>query len=570
MTLTLLTENCHGFVHSSSGHVQERLISAYTSLSPTQSLQISFSSSFKNHSPLWTRYHSSFSLHRTRLIVQVSSGKDFDTQPPSRSNKRSSKKTRQTQNDLVPEVTLYEILESTPNATRAELKKSYVRLARETHPDALLQKSLSSSSSDGGTTISTQTPHSFQDVSNAWKILSDTKERKRYDRSLRAAEFTKEVEDLMGEGIRVTGPKVREAIERVAIPFLRRSAATTIAGFTALNEDSKGGNKGDAGGRGEIGNVINRVVRAGQRVGRDIDRLELVEKSDELLERANKEESKAQKIREKLNEVVNERLNLSLNTPESGLSSLEALKLLDGFNTLDEKTFLDTMMLRNTVTSEIELLESIEAEFDGIEEKKRDDEEEFSRQKKALYRAKINASAAQKAVERARNALREAESLVQSANLDLSKCQMEHDILVDELERNAKEMEKLDSSLAKRRERVRIALKNKQDVVEKRKQMDNSTSDVITSNSNEITSTTTSNSSSSSLFVNKDAERINALRKEEKSLIKECTRLDEMVQRLRSRSEKILDRSKLLEMEDEAWEIVNRAKISPSPGDDNP
>ena len=73
--------------------------------------------------------------------------------------------------------TLYDILQCSTSASRAELKRAYLSLAKQTHPDALLQI---------GVVRTDETERRFVEISQAWKILGDTTSRRRYDRELKA------------------------------------------------------------------------------------------------------------------------------------------------------------------------------------------------------------------------------------------------------------------------------------------------------------------------------------------------------------------------------------------------
>ena len=73
--------------------------------------------------------------------------------------------------------TLYDILQCSPSSSRTELKRSYLSLAKETHPDAVLQYGLVNND---------ETERRFVEISQAWKILGDPTSRRRYDRELKA------------------------------------------------------------------------------------------------------------------------------------------------------------------------------------------------------------------------------------------------------------------------------------------------------------------------------------------------------------------------------------------------
>lgn len=176
------------------------------------------------------------------------------------------------------EKSLYEILNSTPDATRAELKRNYIELVRKTHPDALLSRSDESN-------ISNEDDPEFQQIMYAWKTLSNPFERKRYDRKLRAASFTSQVENVFDEIGKSAGPQFLNAFENIAIPFLRRSAATTMAGFTSVSKDiSNYGTNGTEAESG-LGGIFNNAIQSGLKAQKAVDCLELMEKSRELHKR---------------------------------------------------------------------------------------------------------------------------------------------------------------------------------------------------------------------------------------------------------------------------------------------
>jgi curved DNA-binding protein CbpA len=114
-----------------------------------------------------------------------------------------------------PTMTLYEILNISSTATRAEVKQSYLALAKETHPDALLlqqQQQISSSSSSISTTINSkqqndsilnnnniQIKHTFTDIAKAYQILYDPILRKRYDRTLTAKQISNQASTILNK-----------------------------------------------------------------------------------------------------------------------------------------------------------------------------------------------------------------------------------------------------------------------------------------------------------------------------------------------------------------------------------
>ena len=174
--------------------------------------------------------------------------------------------------------TLYEILNSQPDASRSDLKRSYIALVRQTHPDALISR--------GEPAIKDENPE-FQEIMQAWRTLSNPFERKRYDRKLRAAAFTVKVENAVGAIGKTAGPQFLNAFENVAIPFIRRSAAATVAGFTSIGDDisTYGSSNATLTEETGLGGIIANAVQSSRKAGKAIDCLELLEKSRELTKR---------------------------------------------------------------------------------------------------------------------------------------------------------------------------------------------------------------------------------------------------------------------------------------------
>jgi hypothetical protein len=163
--------------------------------------------------------------------------------------------------------TLYEILGAPATATRAELKKRYIELAKISHPDSQI-------SSDATTSQTVD----FNEIAQAWRILGDAKVRKRYDRELRAQAFTESAQRFTNENLERAVPAVASMMDKVAAPFLRRTTATTWAMGHAVAQGVSNENGG-------LTDAFKKAVLAAQEAGRFIDGVELAEKSQRLEER---------------------------------------------------------------------------------------------------------------------------------------------------------------------------------------------------------------------------------------------------------------------------------------------
>lgn len=177
------------------------------------------------------------------------------------------------------ERTLYEILGASSTATRAELKKNYVEMAKLSHPDAQIGK------------VSISDAPDFGEVAAAWRVLGDSKSRKRYDRELQYKEWAAYASNYANEKMEEAVPAVAKIMDDLALPFLRRTAATTVAVSQAVSNIAKTGANptsqtgSDADNKNSLTDAFMNAIRAGQKAGRAIDTLELNEKYAQLQER---------------------------------------------------------------------------------------------------------------------------------------------------------------------------------------------------------------------------------------------------------------------------------------------
>ena len=117
----------------------------------------------------------------------------------------------------------------------------------------------------------------------------------------------------------------------------------------------------------DLASATVAAIKAGQDAGRIVDNLELLQKAKDLEKKWQMDSDKAEAVRIKLAEVAEERLQQAILTPDSKLDAWEAAEILNSFNATDSAsagTFVDTMMLRNSVQREIDVLYEKEAERD--------------------------------------------------------------------------------------------------------------------------------------------------------------------------------------------------------------
>ena len=156
------------------------------------------------------------------------------------------------------------------NDSRSELKRKYVILAKQCHPDAIFSDERRPETAD------------FSEIAAAWQILSDKRERQRYNRKIRAEALSRDLQKSMEEFTEAAAPQVRDIFDNVAMPFLRRTTATTLASIQSAAHELS--HREDQTKAADLGTVFSGAMDAAKRAGELVDNVELLEKS-ELLEK---------------------------------------------------------------------------------------------------------------------------------------------------------------------------------------------------------------------------------------------------------------------------------------------
>jgi curved DNA-binding protein CbpA len=148
-----------------------------------------------------------------------------------------------------PKKDLYAILGATPSMSKSEIKRLYITLAKQTHPD--------SPSYDPNNT-------EFSEIASAYKILMDDKLKRRYDRELAAEEFKGDVVAYASEIAKEYGPVARKLYDEWALPFLKRTTASTVAGLSVISEVASESNNNNSN-NGVVERT--RIMGSNQRMG---------------------------------------------------------------------------------------------------------------------------------------------------------------------------------------------------------------------------------------------------------------------------------------------------------------
>ncbi len=253
--------------------------------------------------------------------------------------------------------------------------------------------------------------------------------------------------------------------------------------------------------------------------------------------RADREAEKARTMKEQLSSAMNKRINLTLHTPNAKLTSLEACMILDGMNTPDTLKMTDMLRLRRTVAYEIEQLQNYENDFKSNRELNLNLHRDVERKSMALEQAQANAKAAVQAEIRARKALEDAKNLVASTNDDVQQSTVGLAATSENLKYNELELQKVSTTLAKQQEKVRVALRRKEEALFEAEEI--------------------VRGDFKAESLKESEETIEALLKEERYLRAESARVEALAARLSSRSKKLEINSEKLEKDEAvAWEAL--------------
>jgi curved DNA-binding protein CbpA len=252
----------------------------------------------------------------------------------------------------------------------------------------------------------------LSDINAAWQILSDPKERLRYDRTLKAKQVSEDLERFVEVGF------------KAAIPFLRKTADTTVA---AAKTSSKVINKGAA------------------KAKRAMEVFDVNESIRQLEQRAARDCTKAQKLKETSNNLPNTKLPILLDS-NAKLSSSEAMRIMKSFHSVK----------LNLVDADIATLEEMER---------------LQRESTRTFETKAKATKlAQRQVEQAARAEEACQQRLQEAQYALAKAQENHQMAqqacmdaIQETTSATTETDKRELSLVKASTKVRLGLVKIQD-----------------------------------------------------------------------------------------------------------
>lgn len=337
------------------------------------------------------------------------------------------------------ERTLYDILQASPTDSQQQLRQNYRNLVRQTHPDAVPQES-----------DKEQAAIQFAEIAAAWNILSNPKERLRYDRTMKAKEFTNNVEDILEGGFR---------------------AAFETAYQTA-------------GGIKSVGAQFDQVRgKTGQKLEMARKIAEYTSKSRSLQQRAKRESTRQTELQQRLanrqrheylQQVQQQFISGKQQQQQQMTSTMasQVVKTFQNYDSLPSQTNNSVYGFGNNSNGNAginfaESNQAVEKTIDRLNEMEEDYRQmtlDFQKTQKSLTQAQRKIDIAMMEEERAYKKLQEAQAQfeqVQRARQETEQAYGE----VLQTERIAySNMEKLESTLVKQQDRTRETLKRTEDL----------------------------------------------------------------------------------------------------------
>jgi len=128
------------------------------------------------------------------------------------------------------EITHYQTLGVSSTATREEIKRRFNLLAKRYHPDARKHqpKLLFVETRPSAQTLP-EDELDFGMITSAWKVLSDEKARRKYDRELLYKQWAEDASKLATKTMEEAAPMMAKMMDDVAVPFLQKTALSTVS-----------------------------------------------------------------------------------------------------------------------------------------------------------------------------------------------------------------------------------------------------------------------------------------------------------------------------------------------------
>lgn len=244
---------------------------------------------------------------------------------------------------------------------------------------------------------------------------------------------------------------------------------------------------------------------------------------------ASQEAERAMRIKARLSTLIDKRLHMALETRDATLSSTEALKILDGLNTVDTLSLVDRARRKHRVVDDIEALEQAETEYYETFDQHSTAKEAVTMIERSLLQAQEDAVVAIEAQDEARKVLEEAQKRVIETKDVLYDICKEYESSKVHHKRKKADLGKCVAALEKRQEKVRQVLSQKAEETRRKRQ---ASDEYVEEEQDETQGGLT---------------EIEELRKQEQELTIESARFEAMAKQFLGRAQEMKQRAEELE-----------------------
>jgi hypothetical protein len=183
------------------------------------------------------------------------------------------------------------------------------------------------------------------------------------------------------------------------------------------------------------------------------------------ISRAKNEEEKAKHVFEELDSIKEKRLFATLQTTEFALSSNEAEEVLERLHSDDNFSFANRSMKKAVIIKEIQSLRNAETQFTEKLESYTEVDREWNEWLIKQEEAKENLAKKKNREIEARKILDTAQKMVVEAKVDMVKVSSTLRGVEQEVRKRAQEMDRVSTTLSRKQERVRNALRRKTELL---------------------------------------------------------------------------------------------------------
>jgi len=351
---------------------------------------------------------------------------DLDTSDPLR--RRNAKRKSKAKNKR----TLYDVLGASPSDSPENLRRRYTELVKQVHPDA-------------GKGSNELTSATFTEITEAWSVLSNAKEKKKYDQSLQVKQIGDIMSTLFDVGV------------KAAVPIVKTTMAVVEKSSVVAQDVGQdvGSRLGDAVDQFEVDVTLR------------MDRFAVKTKGKELDQKAARMESRAEQFRIEFDNLPEKCLVILKSKGrdlQEPLSSVECNRILEGFLATETKISSNpssSISTDRSIRTDIETLEEAESEYKLKANQVQTVEQQVSKSNRELERAVKREQSAQ-------DRFLQAQAELEAAQKYVDTCRS-YQLETNQVERSAEnELKRAENAMNQKIDRVRTNLSKKEESLMKR------------------------------------------------------------------------------------------------------